>query len=296
MKLMNKNTFIGYAAGIITGVSYGFNPLFGLPLMQAGSPIEVILFFRYALSVILLGIFIFSQKESFKINLKQASVLFILGLLYTASSIFLFESYKYIPSGLATTIIFLYPVFVAIIMIFLRVFPSWQVWLSVILTFIGVFIMTKSDSTQQIRWEGVLLAIGSALVYALFIVIINRNKSISKISTTVLTFYSLLVGSMVFLSLIFIKGYELTQGLSGGIAWLNILGLAILPTIISTTTLALSTRKIGATKASVLGVFEPITAVLIGTLAFGEILTQNMVIGILLSILAIVFMVVSKKE
>jgi drug/metabolite transporter (DMT)-like permease len=60
--------------------------------------------------------------------------------------------------------------------------------------------------------------------------------------------------------------------------------------------LAVSTRNIGATKASVLGVFEPITAILVGTLVFGEALTSNIVLGILIAIVAVTFMIVSTKR
>lgn len=94
-----------------------------------------ILFFRYFFAVIMLGAFIFIKRSSFRINLMQAGVLLALGLLYTSSSTLLFQAYKYIPSGLATTLVFLYPVLVAIIMVFLRVVPSWPVWLSIIATF-----------------------------------------------------------------------------------------------------------------------------------------------------------------
>ena len=101
--------------------------------MKEGAAIESILFFRYAIAVLFLGGFLLLSRQSFKISWKQAGVLLILGLLYTSSSVFLFEAYNYITSGLATTIIFLYPVLVAIIMVFLRVVPSWPVWLSIIL-------------------------------------------------------------------------------------------------------------------------------------------------------------------
>lgn len=124
MKNISKNAIIGYPAGIITGITYGLNPLFGVPLMKEGAAIESILFFRYAIAVLFLGGFLLLSRQSFKISWKQAGVLLILGLLYTSSSVFLFEAYNYIASGLATTIIFLYPVLVAIIMVFLRVVPS----------------------------------------------------------------------------------------------------------------------------------------------------------------------------
>lgn len=47
MKTISRNAIIGYPAGIITGVSYGLNPLFALPLIKEGASIESILFFRY---------------------------------------------------------------------------------------------------------------------------------------------------------------------------------------------------------------------------------------------------------
>lgn len=296
MKNISKNAIIGYPAGIITGITYGLNPLFGVPLMKEGAAIESILFFRYAIAVLFLGGFLLLSRQSFKISWKQAGVLLILGLLYTSSSVFLFEAYNYIASGLATTIIFLYPVLVAIIMVFLRVVPSWPVWLSIILTFVGVVIMTQSDSTQTINPIGVILSLGSALVYALFIVIINRSKIISNISNSLLTFYALTVGAIIFLGKITLSDIHIITGLTGNMAWLNLVGLAILPTVVSTATLAIATRNIGATKASVLGVFEPVTAILIGTVVFGEALTTNIIVGILLSIAAITFMIAKTKR
>jgi drug/metabolite transporter (DMT)-like permease len=111
-----------------------------------------------------------------------------------------------------------------------------------------------------------------------------------------LTFYALSVGAVIFLGKILFSDGSITDGIEGGMAWMNLIGLALLPTIVSTATLAIATRNIGATKASVLGVFEPITAILVGTLVFGEALTTNVVIGILLSIAAITFMIVTTKR
>ncbi|MBO5901731.1 MAG: DMT family transporter [Alistipes sp.] len=296
MKKLSKEALIGYPAGIITGITYGLNPLFGMPLMNNGAAIESILFFRYAFAVVILGAFLWLTKQSFKITVKQAGVLLVLGLLYTSSSICLFEAYNYIASGLATTLIFLYPVLVAIIMVFLRVVPSWPVWLAIAATFGGVLVMTQGSSGEAIDPVGVLLSLGSALVYALFIVIINRSKVIAEISNTLLTFYALTVGATVFLCMILLSDTAITAGIEGGSAWLNLVGLALLPTIVSTATLAIATRNIGATKASVLGVFEPITAILVGTLMFGEPLTTNIVVGICIAIVAVTFMISVTKR
>ena len=296
MKTLSKNAIIGYPAGIITGITYGLNPLFAVPLINNGATIESILFFRYSFAVVMLGAFLILTKQSFRITVRQAGVLLALGLLYTSSSIFLFEAYNYIASGLATTLIFLYPVLVAIIMVFLRVVPSWPVWLSIAATFGGVIIMTQGSEGDSLSPVGVALSLGSALVYALFIVIINRSKAIAPISNTLLTFYSLMVGAIVFLGKITFSDTAISAGITTGCDWLNLVGLALLPTIVSTATLAIATRNIGAAKASVLGVFEPITAILIGTLMFGEPLTTNILLGIGIAIVAVTFMISVTKR
>lgn len=296
MKKLSKAALVGYPAGIITGIAYGLNPLFGMPLINNGAAIESILFFRYAFAVVILGAFLWLTKQSFKITAKQAGVLLVLGLLYTSSSIFLFEAYNYIASGLATTLIFLYPVLVAIIMAFLRVVPSWPVWLAIAATFGGVLVMTQGSGDEGTNPIGIVLSLGSALVYALFIVIINRSKAIAKISNTLLTFYALMVGAILFLGMILLSDTAMSTGIEGGAAWLNLIGLALLPTIVSTATLAIAIRNIGATKASVLGVFEPITAILVGTLMFGEPLTSNIVVGICIAIIAVTFMISVTKR
>lgn len=296
MRALSKKAIIGYPAGIITGITYGLNPLFAIPLMNKGASIASILFFRYSFAVIILGAFLLLGRQSFKVSWKQAGILLVLGLLYTASSLFLFEAYNYIASGLATTLIFLYPVLVAIIMVFLRVVPSLPVWIAIAATFVGVIIMTQGSGDKTISPIGVALSLASALVYALFIVIINRSKAIAEISNSLLTFYALTVGSIIFFGKAIVGGTAITNNITECTDWLNLIGLALLPTIISTATLAIATRNIGATKASVLGVFEPVTAILVGTLMLGEPLTTNVILGIGIAIAAVTFMITVTKR
>ena len=286
----------GYAAGIITGVTYGLNPLFAVPLIRQGISVDTILLFRYLLAVVILGGWLAVRKENFRVSRKQVSRLVLLGLLFSMSSLTLFEAYNYIPSGVATTIVFLYPVLVAIIMVFMRVYPTWQVWLAIVMTFVGVLFLCRTDGNGMLHWRGLALSFASALAYAMFIVIVNRSTRIRNIPSTVLTFYSLLVGSVVFFAMAMSEGHTLTEGIAGPAAWLSLLGLAVLPTIVSTATLAVATRLIGATKASVLGVFEPVTAILVGAIAFGEPVTTNVIIGIVLTMAAITFLVISSSQ
>ena len=289
----------GYLAGIITGVTYGMNPLFAMPVLGAGVSVETVLFVRYAVAVLVLGLVILSTHKSFAVSRKQLGWLAMLGVLFACSSLFLFLSYNYIPSGIATTIIFLYPTLVALIMVFLKVFPTWQTWVSIVVTFIAILFLCNYDSSQPVHFEGIILAFLSALSYAFFIVLINRKRCLRELSNDVLTFYALITGCIVFGLIAFVGNHSGKISLLNDFnticahsqMWLNLILLAVIPTVISTATLAASTKIIGATKASVMGVFEPLTAILIGTLVFGEKMSWNIAIGIVLSVFAICFMI-----
>ena len=272
----NKNIFWGYVAGIVAGVTYGLNPLFAKPLLEMGVSVDTMLSIRYLLAVAILGAWLLFKKESFKVNKAQFLRLCILGL--------------------ATTIVFLYPVLVALIMVFLKVYPTWQVWLSILMTFVGVVILCKPSGSLSLNMTGLLLAGASALSYALYLVVVNRSRRLRTVSNLVLTFYALLTGSLLFIVHNAFSGGGFLSGVHGWFCWANLAGLAIFPTLVSLLTLAIATRVIGATKTSVLGVFEPVTAIAVGTIFFGESLTVNVIVGVAITLVAVTFMVVTAKK
>ena len=287
----NSRRIAGLIAGFVAGVSYGTNPLFAKPLLDSGVPVLVMLLFRYGFSAAILAGWMLLKKEPFQVRGRELGLLVVLGLLFSCSSLFLFFSYEFIPSGLATTLVYLYPVFVALIMVFLRFYPSWQTWLSIIATFGGILLLSSPSSGAEIKIPGIILATASALSYAFYLVIVNRSKRIRNVSEHTLTLYALLTGTALFVSLRALQGGSFVEGIDTVADWGNLIGLAIVPTMISMLTLALSSRYIGPTKTSILGVFEPLTAILIGTLLFGEPLTLKMAIGIAVCVGAVVFMI-----
>ena len=287
----DKRRLLGYIAGILAGVSYGTNPLFGKALMESGVPIMIMLFFRYAFAALFLAALMLFKKESFRATRSNLGLLILLGLFFAGSSITLFCSYEYIPSGLATTLIYLYPVIVALMMVFLRIYPGWQTWTAIAATFVGIVLLSTPSGDVPIRPLGVLLAVGSALCYSFYLVIINRSKRIRNVSEHTLTFYSLVTGAVLFAIIRTIQGGGMLTGVDTFADWGNLIGLALIPTMVSMLTIAISSRYIGPTKTAVLGVFEPLTAILIGTMVFGEALTTKMVVGIAICVAAVVFMI-----
>jgi drug/metabolite transporter (DMT)-like permease len=293
---IHRRRVIGLLAGFVAGVSYGTNPLFAKPLLESGVPVLVMLFFRYGISFLLLAGWMLVKKEPFRVKGRELVSLAILGLLFACSSLFLFFSYEFIPSGLATTLVYLYPVFVALIMVFLRFYPSWQTWISIIATFGGILLLSSPSAGASIKLPGIFLAVASALSYAFYLVIVNRSKRIRDVSEHTLTLYALLTGTLLFALMRTMQGGNLLEGVNAPADWGHLLGLAVVPTMLSMLTLALSSRYIGPTKTSILGVFEPLTAILIGTILFGESLTLKMVAGILVCVAAVVFMILRPRQ
>ncbi len=286
----------GYVAGIIAGAAYGTNPLFGKELLAGGAPVSGVLFFRYLFATIFMGLLMFAKRESFSIDRRQLLILLILGLLFSSSSLFLFDAYNYIPAGLATTVVYLYPVFTALIMILLKVRPTPQVWVSIIATLIGVFILMDPLKSAAFNFTGAILSVLSALSYAVYLVIVNQSGKMKKLSAHVITFYALSTGTVMFLIQHFSEGGEFLRGISGAKDWIDLLALGLIPTMISLLALAVATKNIGPTKTAVLGVFEPITAIAVGTLAFGEPFTANVAAGALICIAAIIYMILSGRK
>ncbi|MBR1886857.1 MAG: DMT family transporter [Bacteroidales bacterium] len=288
---IKRRRLAGLLAGLVAGVSYGTNPLFAKPLLESGVPVLVMLFFRYGMSAAILASWMACRHEAFKVEKRELGLLGILGVLFACSSLFLFTSYEFIPSGLATTLVYLYPVFTALIMVVLRFYPSWQTWLSIIATFGGILLLSTPSAGAEIRLPGIILAIMSALSYALYLVIVNRSRRIKKVSEHTLTLYALMTGAAMFLIIRLFQGGSILEGVDSPADWGNLLGLAVVPTMISMLTLAVSSRYIGPTKTSILGVFEPLTAILIGTVLFREPLTLKMAAGVAICVGAVVFMI-----
>lgn len=112
---MNSKTK-GFIYGAIAAASYGMNPLFTLPLYAAGMSVDTVLFYRYFFAVIVLGILMKMQHQSFALRKADILPLVIMGLLFSFSSSLLFMSYNYMDAGIASTILFVYPVMVTVIM------------------------------------------------------------------------------------------------------------------------------------------------------------------------------------
>ena len=279
----------GYILGAVAAATYGMNPLFTLPLYKEGMDPDSVLFFRYLFAIPILGIMLKVRGRNFKLKQKEVLPLIILGWLVAISSLTLFQSYNYMDAGIASTILFVYPILVALIMaVIFKEKITLQTILCILLALSGIGLLYKGGDGATLSLIGVGLVMGSALSYAIYIVGVNR-PILKDVATLKVTFYVLLFGLSLFL--VRVDFGQSLHIVDKWYLWGNLLALALFPTAISFLCTTQAIQDIGSTPTAILGALEPVTAVFFGVTIFGESLTLRLTCGIILIILAVTLII-----
>ena len=197
-------------------------------------------------------------------------------------------------AGIASTILFVYPIMTAILMtVFFHEKVTWSTTLAILLAVSGVGLLYQGDGNDKLSTAGFALVMCSSLLYALYIISVNQWKN-PGMSNIKFTFYILLFGLITMFIYSFIAG-EKIQMLQTPMHWLYAVQLALLPTVLSLFFMTISINLIGSTPAAIMGALEPVTAVIIGVSIFGESFSFQLAIGIL-AILAGVTIIIARKK
>ncbi|MCQ2608014.1 MAG: DMT family transporter [Bacteroidales bacterium] len=296
MQTKLSNTIIkGCFFGIASAICYGTNPLGALFLYDYGYNVNSVLFYRYFLAVIILGGILLLKRESFKLTAKELGITAILGSLFAISSITFYTSFKHMDAGIACSMLFFYPILVALIMaIFFKEKINAITIVSIILGLIGVFLLYLGDGEIVVSSFGGILIFISSLAYALYIVVVNKSEL--KLSSYKLTFYVLIFCSIIIVLFSFTTPDNHIQLLTTAKAWGFATMLAILPTVCSLVFMAIAVKNIGSTPTAIMGALEPITAVTIGIIVFDEVITIRILFGIVLILTAVTMIVIGKRK
>lgn len=277
-KESNKKLF-GTLCGIGAAICYGTNPL-GARLYEEGMTPGNVLFWRFGLAWLIIAAVMLLRKEKLKVSKSEFATLSVLGLLFLASSFTLYASFQLMDVGVASTLLFVYPVLTAAIMaIFFRERLTWSTAVAIVLSFLGVLLLYWTPDGGKLSAAGVVLVLISALTYALYIIVMNRSHlamSSFKINFYVLIYCTL--GNML-LSLCLGNGLQMPAHAS---SWFYVGWLAIVPAILALVMMVYAAKYIGSTPTAIMGALEPLTAVLIGIFLFGEVFTLRLAFGILL--------------
>lgn len=282
---MERLKGILYAA--LSSSTFGLAPLFTLLLLAGGySPFEV-LSYRWGVAALFLVVLGLLAGRSFRLTRAEFLTVFLLSLFRAATSLSLVIAYQHIASGVASTIHFMYPLAVALVMMgIFRERGSVWVFAAIGMSIVGAVLLSSGniDFTQGDTTLGIVSATVSVVSYGGYIVGVRKSRAVG-IDSTVLTCYVMGLGALYFiLGGLFTGGIRLE---THGLTWLYILGLALPATAVSNMTLVQAIKRIGPTLTSIFGAMEPLTAVVIGVAVFGEPFTGRGAAGMLLIVAAV---------
>ena len=277
----------GFLYGLIASATFGLIPIFSIPALENGIGLDSLLFYRFSLASVLVALLMWIKKIPFDIQKGELGISFILGTLYAITALWLTEAYLYIPSGVATTIHFLYPVVVSLIMfVFYKDKLTIPILIAMIMAVGGVYMLSGGNTPgESIHIKGLMLVLTTVVTYAVYIVGMNRSR-IAKLDSMKATFYILLSGAIVFLINLIIKG-NLPDPMPNLKTTIDVLMVSFLPTLVSDLTLILAIRYIGSTTTAILGCMGPLTAVCMGVLFLNEHLLPMQIGGIVVVLLAV---------
>ena len=288
------DTLKGYLFALISALTYGMIPLFMIPLKKWGFfSVDTALFYRFLIAAILiLGYLVFYQKESVKINLKEGIIFSILGLFYALSAEFLFIAYDFLSPGIASTIFFIYPIMVALILgIFFKEKITLATTISLVIVVVGVGLLSIKDNFE-INYIGLFISLLGALMYALYMIIVNKTKI--NTSGVKVSFYSMVFASLFFLVKTLVLGNSVViPSLEIGT---HLALFALITTALSVVSLVYAIKFIGSTPTAIMGAVEPVVAVMISVGLFGEALTFSLIAGVIIIISGVLIDVVFNKK
>ena len=292
--MRNISNIKGVLYAVVSSATFGLIPLFSIPLLHAGMVSPTILFYRMLLSAAIMAAVALLLKRNFRISRRDFGVLAGLSLMYAATSLGLLRSYDYIPSGVATTVNFLYPLVVTIVMtLFFRERSSVWIVIAVFISLVGVALLAWGDAGNNDPGRGLIYAGTTVFTYAVYIIGVMKSRA-GRLDPLIVAFYVLTFSAAVFLV------YALS---TSGIAvvhtwhiWRNLLLLALLPTVLSNLTLVLAIKHIGSTMTSILGSMEPLTAVLVGVVHFGEGFDLDSAAGLILVVTAVIIVILQTNH
>lgn len=274
----------GYIYTALSAIIFGLMPLLTKIIIARGATSLTIPFFRVFYVTIVLFFVLKIKKIDFHLEKRDLLSVMLTSIFGSGLTIIILnESYNYVDTGIATSLHFLYPLFVAILCCFFygeKIKKKQIISLSFALVGIICF-MSKGNGSLF----GYLLAIASGLTYAFYLVKMDKSGLV-KMNALKLSFYLALFTTIeiftinLFMQDVVFKMDALSYGL--------LLVLALSSSFLATVLLQKGVLLLGSTRASFICLLEPVTSMIVGILWLNEALTLNKGLGGLAIIISLI--------
>lgn len=265
----------GYIYTALSAIIFGLMPLLTKIIIARGATSLTIPFFRvFYVTIVLFFVLKIKKIDLYleKRDLISAILTSIFGSGLTI--IILNESYNYVDTGIATSLHFLYPLFVAILCCFFygEKIKKKQI-LSLSFALVGIIcFMSKGNGSLF----GYFLAIASGLTYAFYLVKMDKSGLV-KMNALKLSFYLALFTTIeIFTMNLFMQEVVFKMDV---LSYALLLVLALSSSFLATVLLQKGMLLLGSTRASFICLLEPVTSMIVGILWLNEAVTFNKGLG-----------------
>lgn len=274
---------VGIVLVAVSAAGFGTLAVFARYAYADGADASTILFLRFALAAVLMLALLFGRRQ----RLPRGSVLLRLvgmgALGYLGQAFAYLTALQYASAGLVALLLYLYPVFVALLAVLLLNEPMTRAkGLALGLALIGTS-LTVGPLTGQVA--GVLFAVTGAAVYSVYIIVgTGVMKHVSAVQSSAVIFAGAGVSSGV---LMMAKGPHLP---ATGVGWAAIASIVVIATVIPVAAFLAGLKRIGPTNAAMLSTLEPVVTVLLAYWLLNETLTFVTLIGGTLILVAVLLL------
>lgn len=280
---------------LVSSSTFGLIPLFSMPVLASGVGLDSLCFYRFAFAAAAMGAYMLLSGRSLRISPRELATVALLSVFYGSTSMFLTSSYEFIPSGIATTIHFLYPVLVTTIMIVgFGERASWCIFAAAAMAIGGVYLLSGATNGATIQLRGIVAVLITVVTYATYIVGVNRS-AVKDMEGRKMTFYVLLCSAILFYMNLVVRHGGAIDPIPDAGAWVRLLLLALLPTLLSDLALIYAIQMVGSTTTAILGCMEPLTAVVIGIVCFGERFGATQAVGVVVVLAAVTLVIMAER-
>lgn len=268
----------------VASVCFGTLGIFGEFAPSIGISISTLLLFRFGLATVVIWVGLFTVGKFPVLAPRRAAIAIGLGFLYGLMTVFYFLSLHWLTAGIAALVYYTYPVLVFVLSMLVLDEPLTGRKLLALSTVLAGVSLTIGVDTPGVNPTGIGIVSLAALAYALYM--IGSRLFVTDVSSTAQTAYNFF-GAALCMCLygVFVSSPSMPAGHS---QWLVIFGISTLGTIIPIGLLLIGLRRLEASRASIIGTAEPMTAVLLGALVLGESVTASLAGGGLLILSGIV--------
>ncbi len=288
---MNNRTK-GIALAVITAVMWGIMGIFVRDLSQYQFTSLEISFFRCALAGAAYFLFLlFTNPGVLKIDLKGIVICLVYGAVaYSISFVSYSVAVSRIPVGVATVLMFMSPIWVAILGRFLfREKLQKSKVVTIFICLAGAVLVADLTGSGDLKLDGIGILAGIINGVGVALQILLPKYFAKDYERDTLLVYGFLGAALILMSGMDFHAVSAHMGNTpiGELLW-NLFGIGILCTMVANVACVKSTQYVEATTTSILSALEVVVGTLVGFVVFHEHLTLLQMAGAVIIVLGAV--------